>query len=127
MKLFLTVASTLPLILHLRPIGDLSAAALQPTFSNSKHSVQSIDLIKKSGAAALVLLLITTISIYKPWGRVQVKEGIPKSWLLYRLIGLIIIVAILFHLFDGGVHGHYVGLYDCKSIITYSLKMIDQL
>lgn len=105
-KLFLTVTSTLLLILHLKPIGDLSVTAMQPTFSNAEHSAQSIDMIKKSGAAALVLLLITTISIYKPWGRIQVKEAISKSWLLYGILGLIILIAFLIHLFGGGVHGH---------------------
>ena len=105
-KLFLTLGSTLLLLLHLQPINDLANAASQPAFSNTEHSFRIIDLIAKSGAAILVLLFITTISIYKPWGKIQVKESTSKSWMLVGIVGLALLALIIVHFFGGGMHGH---------------------
>lgn len=105
-KLFLTLGSTLLLLLHLQPINDLANAASQPTFSNTEHSSHIINLIAKAGAAILVLFFITTISIYKPWGKIQVKEGAAKSWVIAGVIGIALLILIIVHLFKGGMHGH---------------------
>lgn len=120
-KLFLTVGSTVLLLLHMQPINYLSGIAKDASFSNTQHAGQIIDLIAKAGAAILVLLAITTISIYKPWGKIQVVQNnnqyikmqgkenkVKKSWTFYVLIGLIslIIIFIISHLFGGGMHGH---------------------
>lgn len=105
-KLFLTLASTALLLLHLQPINDLANAATQPKFSKVESSSRIIDLIAKSGAATLVLLVITTISIYKPWGRIEMKKGIPKSYMIAGILILTLLVFIIIHLFKGGMHGH---------------------
>lgn len=105
-KLFLTGASTILLLLHMQPISYLSGVATDPSFSNSQHTVQLIDLITKAGAAILVLLVITTISIYKPWGKMQLTTEIKKSWIFYALIVLIVLIIIIKHLFSGGMNGH---------------------
>ncbi len=107
-KLFLTVASTILLLLHMQPISYLSGVAANPSFSNLQHSAQLIDLITKAGAAILVLLAITTISIYKPWGRIQLTAEIKKSWTSYAVIAIIglILIIIIKHLFGGGMQGH---------------------
>ena len=120
-KLFLTVGSTVLLLLHMQPISYFASAATETSFSNSQHAGQIINLISKAGAAILVLLAITTISIYKPWGKIQVKQNnnynikmqdndtkTKKSWTFYVLIGLVslIIIFIISHLLGGGMHGH---------------------
>lgn len=105
-KLFLTLGSTLLLLLHLQPINELANAAMEPTFLNREHSSHIIDLTAKSGAAILELLSIVTISIYKPWGKIQMEEGASKSWLLVGIIGLALLVLIIVHLFRGGMYGH---------------------
>jgi hypothetical protein len=107
-KLFLTVASTILLLLHLQPISYLSSVAIKPSFSNSQNSVQLIDLISKAGAAILVLLAMTTISIYKPWGRIQLTAEIKKSWTSYAIIAIIglILIIIIKHLLGGGIQHH---------------------
>jgi hypothetical protein len=67
-KLLLTTLSTILLMVHTRPIGYLAAVAAQMTiFSEDHHKVQ-IQLVITSGAALLVLLVNTTLSIYKPQG-----------------------------------------------------------
>lgn len=105
-KLFLTLGSTILLLLHLQPIDELANAASQPAFSDSKHAPQIIDLIAKSGAAILVLIIITTISIYKPWGKFEMKGGISKSLIIAAVIGVALLIFVLMHLFGGGMHGH---------------------
>lgn len=122
-KLFLTVASTVLLLLHMQPITYLAGVATDPSFSNAQHSGQIIDLIAKAGAAILVLLAITTISVYKPWGKIQSVQAsnyqlmsmednkikaTTKSWTFYALIVLagLSLFFILMHLFGGGMHGH---------------------
>jgi hypothetical protein len=108
-KLFLTVTSTALLLLHMKPISYLAGVATAPSFSNSQNSVQLIDLIVKAGAAILVLLFITAISVYKPWGKVQFAglQG-KRSWKFYALIALIglVLLGIIKHLFGGEMLTH---------------------
>jgi hypothetical protein len=121
-KLFLTLGATVLLLLHMRPISYLAGVAADPTFSNSQHSGQVIGLIAKAGASIVVLIVITTISVYKPWGKIQLtkptnnqfiniqddRKTAKKSWKFYALIALIglVIIFIIMHLFGGGMHGH---------------------
>lgn len=118
-KLFLTLGSTILLLLHMQPISNLAVAARDASFSNSQQSAQLINLITKSAAAILVLLAVTTISIYKPWGKIQLSKqnnnqsnnmqgDNKKTWRFYALIGfgLVLIFIILHHLFAGGMQGH---------------------
>ncbi|MBI3258096.1 MAG: hypothetical protein HYZ54_01235 [Ignavibacteriae bacterium] len=120
-KLFLTVASTVLLLLHIQPISYLADVATDSSFSNLQHAGQIIDLIAKAGAAILVLLALTTISIYKPWGKIQLAQSsniqlinpqgkmrTKKQWVTYMLIGLmcLLLIVIIKHLSEGGMHGH---------------------
>jgi hypothetical protein len=98
-KLFLTIAMTILLLLHMQPISYLASVAKGPSFSNSQNAEQLIDLIAKAGAAILVLLAIATISVYKPWGKIRFRQldnnqqtnmqGQKKSVRFYLLIALI--------------------------------------
>jgi hypothetical protein len=120
-KLFLTVAMTILLLLHMQPISYLAGVATETSFSNSQYAEQLLDIITKAGAAILVLIAITTISIYKPWGKMQLTQNSSnqfnmqddirksrKSWTFYALIGLgvLIVFIIVKHLFGGGMNGH---------------------
>lgn len=116
-KLFLTVAMTILLFLHLQPISYLAGVATDISSYKIETSGTLIDLIAKSGAAILVLVAITTISIYKPWGKIQrtksnnntqVNMKTKKPWAFYMLIGIIglVLIIIIKHLFGNGMHGH---------------------
>lgn len=121
-KLFSTIVATLLLLLHLQPINELANLAKESSFLNSQHSKELLNIITKAGASILFLLVITTISIYKPWGKIQLKSNInnqfinmqnnknesKKSWSFYALIGLVglILIFIISHLFGGGMHNH---------------------
>lgn len=117
-KLFLTVAMTILLFMHLQPISYLAGVATDASIARTKESILLIDLITKAGAAILVLLATTTISIYKPWGRIQLRKhnndlqtimrDKKKSLSFYLLIGLtsLFIIFIIIHLFGGGMGRH---------------------
>lgn len=117
-KLFLTVVSTILLLLHLQPISYLAEATADTSFSSSQQAEKFIDLIVKAAAAILALLAATTISIYKPWGKVHyvqpgknqhtIIQGKKKSLRFYMLLGLMILIVIfiIMHLLGGGMSSH---------------------
>lgn len=66
-KLLMTVPSTAVLLIHLRPIGLVSHVAAQRTLSSADLSLQ-IQMVAAAGAALMVLLAATVVSVYKPRG-----------------------------------------------------------
>jgi hypothetical protein len=122
-KFFLTVAITILLLLHMQPISNLAELAANPAFSNNEQPGLRIQMIADAGAALLVLLAITTISVYKPWGRTRYGlvasskqytailhsgKATWKSWKFYILVGSIILVLLFLikHLMGGSIGGH---------------------
>lgn len=121
-KLFLTIAATIVLLLHLQPISYLAGLAVEASFSNTQESGLRMQLIADAGAAILVLLAIITISVYKPWGKIKFglhkkheqnnvmgkKKVIKKSFGFYLLIAIAILIlfVIIRHLFGGGMGAH---------------------
>jgi hypothetical protein len=117
-KLLLTIIITILLLLHMQPITYLAAVATAASFSNAQYATQLIDITAKAGASILVLVALTTISVYKPWGKIlpiqkrfntQGSIGIQKiSWTVYMVAGLtlLILYIIIRHLFGGVMQGH---------------------
>ncbi len=116
-KLFLTVASTILLLLHMPPINFLAGLATADSISNTQLAEQLIDITTKAGVAILVLIAITTISVYKPWGKIKfrfdsniqkdVTHRKTKSLGFYLLISFIVLIVIfiIMHLLGYGM-GH---------------------
>jgi hypothetical protein len=65
-KLVLTVISTIILMIHMRPIGQLAEAALQDTLA--EHRGARIQLVVDAAAAIVVLVVNVVLSIVKPRG-----------------------------------------------------------
>jgi hypothetical protein len=121
-KLFLTIVATIFLLLHMQPISYLAGVAADTSFSNTQESGLRMQIIAQAGAAILLLLAATTISIYKPWGKIQfglsnTNKTIPmqgrkatskKSLGFYILIvlGSLGVIFIIIHLLGGGM-GHH--------------------
>ncbi len=119
-KLFLTVVGTILLLLHLQPISYLAGIATDVSFTSNELGLR-IDLVQKSALAIILLLTATTLSVYKPWGKIQARASAavtnnvdqlittaPKSRNSYMLIGLVllIIIFIIIHLLGGGMGKH---------------------
>ncbi len=112
-KLILTIISTLLLILHLAPIDVMANGALVTGSLSKNLTIDLMSIISKAGAAILALLAITTISIYKPWGKRSKQQTEmdkkKKSRGFYILIGLLILITIVIikHLIsNGGIPSH---------------------
>jgi len=120
-KFAITVPATALLLLHMQPVGHLARVVADATLARGELAGLRIQLVADAGAAIMVLLVATTLSIYKPraltpYGRrKQREEDSPiserlggSSWgryVLFALLGLVLLV-ILIHLAGGGLHGH---------------------
>jgi hypothetical protein len=67
-KLLLSVLSTIALLVHTKPIGYLARVVAGTESSGGDPAGVRIQLATASGAALLVLLAATALSIYKPKG-----------------------------------------------------------
>ncbi|GAA4346237.1 hypothetical protein GCM10023185_00520 [Hymenobacter saemangeumensis] len=123
-KLVLTVAATALLLLHLRPIGFLAGVVSSGGMLPALHRGLRLQMVLDAGAAALLLLGLVLISVYRPWGRTpfgRPRQPAPPShspagpaadarWgtggyvlaALLLLLGLV----ILKHLLGGGLRHH---------------------
>ena len=85
-KLLITILATIILLVHTQPMSLLAGVAAKTTaFSTDLHQPQ-ILMVVASGAALLVLLVLTALSVYKPQGMTpygwrkqheQRKESLP--------------------------------------------------
>jgi hypothetical protein len=122
-KLLLTIGATLLLLLHIEPVSRASGL-VAGTLLNADFRPLQIRLVIDAGLALLVLLVVTTLSVYKPWGmtpygRRQLHEqwkGPPSGfastdrewttsarWLyVIGVIGIVVLVVLL-HLTGRGV------------------------
>ncbi|WP_211339627.1 hypothetical protein [Hymenobacter perfusus] len=117
-KLLLTVAATVLLLVHMQPISYLAEVAAKADLSSTELRGMRLRLIADAVAALVVLLAATTISVYKPWGRIgnwlerrnapAQGAATPTSWGQYVLLGLLglVVLFILMHLLGGGM-GHH--------------------
>jgi hypothetical protein len=67
-KLLVTIPATLVLLVHMQPINILADAASKTTLPGADLQGLRSLLVTAAGAALLVLLVVTTLSIYKPRG-----------------------------------------------------------
>src|SRR3989475_5032457 len=67
-KLLLTILATVALLLHTQPISYMASAAAETTLSSADLRGLRIQLVVDAGAALLVLLVATTLAVYKPPG-----------------------------------------------------------
>lgn len=69
-KLLLIIPSTIVLFVHMGPISLVSHVAAERALSSADLGLQ-IQMVAAAGAALLVLLLVTAVSVYKPRGLTQ--------------------------------------------------------
>ena len=84
LKLVLTVLATLVLLIHMQPVGHVADTVRAATLSGGELYGLRIQLIADAGAAIVVLLIATTLSIVKPrgltrYGWRQQQRAMPSS------------------------------------------------
>lgn len=67
-KLLLTILATIVLLQHTQPIGVLAVAAAKATVGAAELHGVRVQMVVDASAALLVLLLTTTLGVYKPRG-----------------------------------------------------------
>jgi hypothetical protein len=67
-KLVLTILATIVLLIHMQPIGHLADVVAEVTLAGGELRGLRIQLIADAAAALLVLLVSTTLSVYKQQG-----------------------------------------------------------
>lgn len=70
-KLLMNVAGSVVLLVHTRLIRLVATAAAESALSSSDLRDVRIKLAATAGAAVLLLLVATTLSVYKPRGRTR--------------------------------------------------------
>jgi hypothetical protein len=108
LKLLLTVVGSVILTIHMRTVTEVSRAAVAaaPLIELGKAPTQ---LVVHAAGGVLVLLTATTLSVYKPFGRIAGLEGLrvrlgQRAALL--AVGAIILFLALAHLAVSSGHHH---------------------
>lgn len=68
-KFLITIPSTLLLLLHMNPIGHLARVLSDTALAAGEVRAMQIQLVANAGAAIIVLLVATVLSVVKPKGR----------------------------------------------------------
>lgn len=67
-KFLITLLATVLLLVHMQPISYMADVAAETILSSTDLLRLRIQLIVDAGAALLALLVVTTLSVYKPQG-----------------------------------------------------------
>lgn len=67
-KLLLTAVAMILLLVHMRPIGFMADTAAEAALTAEDHRVVRVQRVFDAAAALVVLLVNTTLSVYKPRG-----------------------------------------------------------
>jgi hypothetical protein len=68
LKILITIPSSLMLLVHMQPISYIAGVAAKTPLSITDLNGLKIQLVVEAGAALLVLLVATALSVYKPKG-----------------------------------------------------------
>jgi hypothetical protein len=84
-KLLITIPATVILLVHMQPISRIAGVAAERTLSRADLGELRIQLVAEAGAALLVLLVATILSVYKPpgmtrygWDKVLEQRTLPQ-------------------------------------------------
>jgi hypothetical protein len=94
-KLVMTLGAVTVLLMHMPAVARRSGV---------------VSEVVHAGGGLLVLLATTTLSMFKPWGRIGGETPSGTRWGLYVLLGSIgvMLLFVALHLAGGG-HGDHVG------------------
>ena len=83
-KLFLTVFATIVLLLKMKVIGYVARVAATTALSSADLGRPRMELVVHAAGGLLVLLVITILSVFKPWGFTRYGRRNCRSGVNYR-------------------------------------------
>lgn len=86
-KFLLTVFATIVLLLKMKLIGYVAGVAAGTALTSTDLSRERMELLVHAAGGLLVLLVITILSVFKPWGMTrygQRKQMQQRRWVLPR-------------------------------------------
>ena len=106
-KLFITVGASLLLLLHMTVMSSVAEAASTGALAVDHLRDPRMQLVGDAGAAAIVLLIAVTLSVFKPDGRIaRDAKPTPFVYACWAALGLLLFAIVLRHL-SGGMMGHH--------------------
>jgi hypothetical protein len=128
-KFLLTIAATVALLLHqFTAVAEAARRVSGAAAGTSPVGRLRIQLVGDAGLAVLVLLVITALGVYKPWGRTRYGrrreeqerrrgeatpesepngEGLPRGLKVFlAVIAMLAAAFVVLHLAGGGLGGH---------------------
>jgi len=107
-KLALTLFATAALLVHQATAIAEAASLAREASGVLLHSAQlhqlGVQLLADSGLALLVLLTVTTIAFYKPWGLIgQITRGLK---VFIAGVTALVVAFVALHLSGHGMHRH---------------------
>jgi hypothetical protein len=131
-KFGLTVAATVVLLMHMQTVSYMARIASESAVTLGDYNSLRIQLVLHAGGGLLVLLVITALSVFKPWGLTAYgKRRVPQMdsprtgnidravrepgfsiiklrW--RRVVGIhaifLVVLFVVLHLAGGGMHHH---------------------
>jgi hypothetical protein len=76
-KLALTAVGTAVLLLHVPAVTRMARLAVSASLAAGDFAGLRMQLVVHAVGGLLVLLTATTLSVYKPWGRIGHAKGLP--------------------------------------------------
>jgi hypothetical protein len=105
LKLGITVACSVLLLVHTRAVGEVAAAAARGTLLPTDLRGLRLQLVVDAIAASAALLIATALSILKPFGPARrLHERTWRRYVLLAALALLTLIALV-HLAGGG-HRH---------------------
>ena len=94
-KLALTMVGTAILLLHAPRVTEMAMRAADSAIASGDHRSQRIALVVHAAGGLAMLLTVTTLSIFKPWGKTRYGRGEEGSRRRYVVIGIGLAIAVL--------------------------------
>jgi hypothetical protein len=104
-KLALTVLGTAILLLQGPRVSEMAARAAESAMATGDHRQQRIALVVHAAGGLALLLAVTTLSVFKPWGKTRYGRGDSTARRRYFVIGMVVVVALFVILHLAGVVG----------------------
>ncbi len=107
LKFGLALFATIALLIHQFAVMAVAArrvsgAAAETLFSTDLGPLKT-ELVRAPSLAILLLLVVTTLGVYKPWGDTETPLGVK---IFFAVIGALVLVFVVLHLTGHGFESH---------------------